>query len=66
MNPVERSIASRDGWVEPKKKKQSAVKLGAKHAARVATTRAVKSSLGNGLTGSIAALIARNFINKNT
>lgn len=48
---------------EPKKR-NSAITLGAKHAARTAVTRSVKDMAGHGILGSVLALIARDAINK--
>ena len=48
-----------------KKRKQTSVtKLAAKHAVRVQATRTIRSLLGNGLAGSLAATLARYAINK--
>ena len=57
-------IAQDAGFAKPKRKKQSALKMGMKHATKIQGTRAVKKALGNGLIGSIAALLMREGVNK--
>ena len=49
---------------EPKPRKQNPVTLGMRHAARVQATRTAKQAFGSGLLGQLAAVIARNLVNK--
>ena len=70
MNPLSEIInkhkdikqAGSKGW--NKQPKNSAAKLGAKHAARVSVDRAVKASLGNNIQSDIVSLILRRFVSK--
>lgn len=58
--------AQEAGWTGEKKprSRKGAAELGAKHAARVATKRAVIDTVGNNTLGAILALLAGRLISK--
>jgi len=63
---LENELAVQAGFDKPKRKKQSPLTLGAKHAARVQIDRMVKDAIGNNVLGAICSLLAKDAFKKTT
>ena len=71
MNPLQEliskhreiDVAKDKGW-EKKSGKTNPLKLGAKHASRVAAKRAIKASLGNNLLSDVLGMLVSRSITK--
>ncbi len=64
LNQADNNLAEEMGFAKPTKGRKSAVNMGAKHTVKTIANRSVKDTLGNGIVGSIAALLVRTMINK--